>query len=214
MIKWIKRSIYFGLAGFLLVFGLIYFANNRVVNISKPYVFSDINKVPSKKVGLLLGTSKFTGRGSINQYYAYRLNATIKLYETGKIEFILVSGDNGTRFYNEPETIKKDLIKRGVPAEKIFLDYAGFRTYDSVVRANEIFGQKSFVVISQEFHNQRAIYLARSKGLDVYGYNAKSVGASYGFKTMQREKLAKVKAVLDVLLNKQPKFLGDKITIE
>lgn len=177
-------------------------------------MFERIENVPTSKVGLLLGTSKFVGSGNVNQYYSYRIRAALALYKAGKIEYVLVSGDNGTKAYNEPKTIKEDLIKAGIPAEKIFLDFAGFRTYDSVVRAHKVFGLKGFIVISQKFHNQRAVFIARKKGLEAYGYNAQSVGKRYGFKTMQREKLAKVKAVLDLISNKQPKFLGEKIVIQ
>jgi len=214
MKKWLWRIVKWGFIAGLLVLALIYFGNKAVISRAKPYLFQDLSKVPKQKVGLLLGTAKYVRTGNINQYYAYRINAAVALYKAGKIEFILVSGDNGTESYNEPKTIKKDLIERGIPEEKIILDYAGFRTYDSVVRAKEVFGQQGFIVISQAFHNQRAVYIARKKGIEAYGFNAKAVGSRYGFKTMQREKLAKVKAVLDVLVNKSPHFLGDKIEIE
>ena len=137
--------------------------------------YSDINTIPKNKVGLVLGTSKRISSGDSNPYYAYRINATIDLYKAGKIEFVLVSGDNGSRYYNEPTTFKKDLVKGGIPEDKIFLDYAGFRTLDSMVRAKAIFGLDSVTVISQEFHNERAIYLAKHKGLDAIGFNAQDI---------------------------------------
>lgn len=214
MRKWFLRMLKWGVTAGILIFAVIYFSNRTVIQEAQQYVYEDLKEVPKQKVGLLLGTSKYVRTGNINQYYAYRIQAAVELYKSGKITFILVSGDNGTTSYNEPKTIKKDLIAKGIIAEKIILDYAGFRTYDSVVRAEKVFGQKSFIVISQEFHNQRAVYIARKKGIKAYAFNAKSVGSRYGFKTMQREKLAKVKAVLDVMINKSPKFLGDKIVIE
>ena len=104
-------------------------------------LFSEVSDIPENKVGLLLGTSKYLQNGNINLYYQYRLEATVSLYQNGKIDYILISGDNGQKSYNEPETFKDDLIKSGIPADKIYLDYAGFRTLDSIVRAKEIFGQ-------------------------------------------------------------------------
>jgi len=214
MKKWLVRIVKWGLVALLFTYALIYFGNRAVILRSQKYLYGDLKEVPKQKVGLLLGTSKYVSNGNINQFYAYRIQAAVDLYRAGKVSFILVSGDNGTTSYNEPRTIKRDLIARGIPAEKIILDYAGFRTYDSVVRANKVFGQNGFIVISQEFHNQRVVYIARKRGIEAYGYNAKSVGSRYGFKTMQREKLAKVKAILDLMVNKSPKFLGDKIVIE
>jgi len=109
--------------------------------------------------------------------------------------------------------MKDELIKRGIPTDKIYLDYAGFRTFDSMYRMREIFGQVRFTVISQEFHNRRAVYIGKRLGLDVIGYNAKDVDAYNGFKTKLREKLARAKLFLDIMINKKPKFLGEKISI-
>ena len=110
--------------------------------------------------------------------------------------------------------MKEELLKNGIPENRIFLDYAGFRTYDSVIRMSKIFGQNSFTVISQEFHNRRAIYIARHFGLNVTGFNAKDVDIYNGFKTKLREKFARVKVFIDILTNKQPKFLGEQIEIK
>ncbi len=171
-------------------------------------------QIPKNRVGLVLGTSKRLTDGQPNPYYIYRINATIELFRAGKIDFILVSGDNGSRYYNEPNTFKKDLVKSGIPEEKIFLDYAGFRTLDSMVRAKSIFGLDSVTVISQEFHIERAIYLAEKKGLNAIGFNAKDVSGNQGLQVRLREYLARVKVFLDLLLNTQPKFYGEKIEIK
>lgn len=135
-------------------------------------VFDDVNSIPKNKVGLLLGTGKYAANGNINLFYKYRIDAAVKLYNAGKIEFILVSGDNSRKDYDEPSDFKNDLIARGIPEDKIVLDYAGFRTLDSVVRAKEIFGQTSITFISQKFHNQRAIYLAEHYDIKAVGFNA------------------------------------------
>ena len=173
-----------------------------------------MEEVPKNKVGLVLGTSNKLSNGRQNPYYSYRINATIALFKSGKIEFVLVSGDNATQYYNEPTTIKKDLIAGGIPQEKIFLDYAGFRTLDSMVRAKEVFGLERVTVISQKFHNQRAIYLAERKGLTAVGFNATDVTGNSGLKVHLREYLARVKVFIDLVFNTQPKFYGERIEIK
>ncbi|MCL8009169.1 vancomycin high temperature exclusion protein [Gelidibacter japonicus] len=188
--------------------------NYWVIYKAKEDVYSKINDLPKNKVGLLLGTSKYMAKGGINLYYAYRIDAAVALFKAGKIDYILVSGDNGSEYYDEPTTFKDDLIKRGIPEDRIVLDFAGFRTLDSVVRAKEVFGQDAFTIISQKFHNERAIYLAKNFKIDAIAFNAKDVGNLYGLRTRGREYLARVKASIDVLFNVQPKFLGEKIQIE
>ena len=176
--------------------------------------FNTLNDIPKNKVGLILGTSKRLTSGNPNPYYHNRISATVRLYEAGKIEYILVSGDNATLYYNEPYTIKKDLIKAGIPENKIFLDYAGFRTLDSMVRAKYVFGLDSVTVISQKFHNERAIFLAERKGLYAIGFNAKDITGSDGLKVRLREYGARVKVFIDLTFNTQPKFYGKKIEIK
>jgi len=176
--------------------------------------FFDSEKISKNRVGLVLGTSKKLIGGLPNPYYTFRITATVRLYNAKKIAFVLVSGDNGTRYYNEPNTIKKDLIEKGIPADRIFLDYAGFRTLDSMVRAKEVFGLDSVTVISQEFHNQRAIYLAEKKGLVAIGFNAKGISGKKGLKVQFREYFARVKVFVDLLFNTQPKFYGERIEIK
>ena len=141
------------------------------------------------------------------------LKAALQLFKSGKIKYLIISGDNGTEDYDEPTTFKKDLVAKGIPASRIFLDYAGFRTLDSVVRCKKIFGQEAITVISQQFHNERAIVLAKAHGMKAVGYNVKNVKGNMGFKVKFRESLARVKLMVDLLIGKQPKFLGDPIVI-
>ena len=176
--------------------------------------FQSTEEIPHNRVGLVLGTSKFMAYGDINLYYLYRIKAAEELFKAGKIDFILVSGDNGRIGYNEPLLFKKDLILLGIPEEKIVLDYAGFSTLDSVLRAQKIFGLNSFTVISQRFHNERAIFLAKQKGIAAIGFNAETVAGKYSVKTELREYLARTKACLDILFDSQPKYLGEKIAIQ
>ena len=202
--------------GWLVVIPLliILLCNFTISSAANGKTFSRVEEVAKNKVGLVLGTAKNLVGGRPNLYYSYRISATIALYKAGKIEFILVSGDNGTKYYNEPETIKKDLIAGGIPTEKIFLDFAGFRTLDSMVRAKEVFGLERVTVISQKFHNERAIYLAEKKGLTAIGFNANDVSGNSGLKVRLREYLARVKVFVDLIFNTQPKFFGEKIKIE
>ncbi len=180
----------------------------------KKQLTHNIQQISHHKVGLLLGTSKYVSKGHINLFYKYRIQAAVQLYKAGKIDYVLVSGDNRQKNYNEPETMKDDLISSGIPANKVFLDYAGFRTLDSVVRCKAIFGETDVVVISQKFHNERAIFIANRKGLNAVGFNAKDPPKKLTVKVMLREKLARVKMLLDLLTNKQPHFYGKKIEIK
>ena len=137
------------------------FINDSIIsNSTQLQTYSFIEDIPQKKVGLVLGTSKYISNGQDNLFYVYRLNAAKELFENQKVEFLILSGDNSTNQYNEPQTMKTDLVELGIPEDKIFLDYAGFRTLDSVIRAKEIFSEDDFTIISQEFHNQRALFIA------------------------------------------------------
>jgi SanA protein len=211
--KYRKRILRFCLAVFLLMLVVLLYGNYTVRAISKGKTFVSLKDIPKNKVGMVLGTSKLGRNGNINLYFEYRIQATVRLFKAGKIEYVLVSGDNGNENYDEPTDFKNELVARGIPADLIFLDYAGFRTLDSVVRAREIFGQEKYTVISQKFHNDRAIYLATKKGMEVVGYNAKDVVKYGGIRTKVREVLARAKAFLDILFGVQPKFMGEKVRI-
>ena len=211
IVKIIKWLFVFGLT---VSVTLIVFMNFRINQKTKNSIFESVELIPENTVGLLLGTSKLLKAGTPNQYFFNRINAAVELFEAGKIKTIVISGDNSKKHYNEPQDMKEELIKRGVPENKIYLDYAGFRTFDSMYRMRDIFGQKKFTIISQKFHNQRAIYIGNSLGINSIGYNAKDVDAYNGFKTKFREKFARVKVFIDLTFNKKPKFLGEKIIIE
>ncbi len=197
----------------LLFLIVIVTADKRVSNQTKEFIFDNVQQVPDNKAGLVLGTSKKLENGDDNLYFVYRIQAAKQLYDAGKVRVFVVSGDNSTKEANETEDMKKDLIASGIPSDNIYLDYAGFRTLDSVIRMKEIFGQEKFTIISQKFHNERAIFIAKHYGWDVVGFNAQDVTSYYGFRTMVREKLARVKVFIDFLTNKQPRYLGEKIKI-
>ncbi|MUH36855.1 vancomycin high temperature exclusion protein [Zobellia amurskyensis] len=210
------RKRHYKIGGLLVIalFIFILLCDFIISSSAEGKTFSNSNEIAKNRVGLVLGTSKKLIGGLPNPYYTYRIQATIELFKAKKIDFVLVSGDNGTRYYNEPNTFKKDLVANGIPSEKIFLDFAGFRTLDSMVRAKEVFGLDNVTVISQEFHNQRAIYLAEKKGLKAIGYNAKSITGQQGLKVRLREYLARVKVFIDLLFNTQPKFFGERVEIK
>lgn len=206
--KWIVAAV---IAAVMAVFIVILVCDGLVRTYAGDKIFDTVEAIPHCKVGLLLGTAPITPEGEHNYYFDYRIEAAARLFQAGKIDYILVSGDNHDRDYDEPTCMRDSLVAHGVPADRIVLDYAGFRTLDSIVRAKKIFGQDSLTIISQKFHNERAIYLAKSSGISAVGYNARDVArrAKY-IKIHGREYLARVKMFLDLLTDKQPRFLGKK----
>jgi SanA protein len=208
-----KRICRIGLLLLLLAFLVIFFCNKAVDNAAEGKLYTSVDAIPYNKVGLLLGTSKFLSGGYVNNYYKYRIDAAVRLYKAGKIRHIIISGDNSRKDYNEPALMRSDLIALGIDSSNIYLDYAGFRTFDSMVRLKEIFGQDSATIISQPFHNERAIYIASKEGISAIGFNAQDVAMQAGFKVQLREKFARTKVFLDYLFGNEPKFLGEKVII-
>ena len=210
------RKIKLFLSIFLIVIAgaalTVYICNKTIAGAAENKLYSDTRSIPFNRVGLLLGTSKFVN-GRNNPFYVYRIRAAADLLKANKIKYIIVSGDNSRKEYDEPTSMRSDLIKAGIDSSVIYLDYAGFRTFDSVVRLRDIFGQDSVTIISQQFHNERAIYIAGKEGLAAIGFNAADVTARQGTTTQLREKLARVKVFLDVWFGKKPKFLGSRIVI-
>lgn len=192
-----------------LVIGCNAIINHATVGLT----YSSLKQLPYNKVGVLLGTSRYTSTGGYNDYYRIRIQAAYQLYQAGKIDYILISGDNATTAYNEPNTIRNDLLELGIPAERLYRDYAGFRTLDSIIRAHDVFQLDKFTIISQAPHNQRALYIAKENQIDAIAFNASS-GALYNLNNQIRELLARVLAVIEVnILTTQPKFLGPPINI-
>ena len=178
--------------------------NQIVVNNAEGKVFSDIDSIKYNKVGLLLGTTPQARIGRItNAFFTYRIDAAEELYKAGKIEKILISGDeNSLDGINEPECMRDSLVARGVPERAIILDGKGYRTINSVINANKVYGLKSFTIISQKFHNERAIYQAEHLGLDVeniQAYNAKDPKSRRAYLTTIREYFARVKMFMDLI---------------
>ncbi|MDO5316681.1 MAG: ElyC/SanA/YdcF family protein [bacterium] len=212
--SFIRLVIRWGLICALVVLALVSVCNVIVIQSAKGRTYNNVEEIPYNKVGVVLGTVPKLSNGNDNYYYTCRMKATADLYYAGKISYIIASGDNHIKEYNEPECMRNSLVALGVPDTVIYLDYAGFRTFDSMVRAKKVFGQDSITVISQHWHNQRAIFVARQQDMNAIGFDAKDaiVRKAY-FKNHLREMLAKVKAVVDVCFGKQPHFLGEPIII-
>ncbi|EFO0996468.1 vancomycin high temperature exclusion protein [Escherichia albertii] len=187
---------------------MIFIADRTMVKASQQLTWSDVDAVPARNVGLLLGAKPG------NNYFTRRVNSAAALYHAGKVKWLLVSGDNGSKNYDEASGMQQALIAKGVPTKAIFCDYAGFSTLDSVVRANKVFGENHITIISQEFHNQRAIWLAKQYNIDAIGFNAPDLEKGRGKLVRLREKLARVSAVIDAkILHRQPKYLGPSVMI-
>ncbi|MCG7656920.1 SanA/YdcF family protein [Wielerella bovis] len=210
-----KGSLKMWYALFILLSGclIVYAIRCYTAYVTAPYLFDNPAQLPMQKTALLLGTNPKLKDGRNNLYFDYRIRAAADLYHANKIRYIIVSGDNRKNSYNEPDYMKAALIAQGIPAERIYPDYAGIRTLDSVLRAHAIFGQQRLIIISQKFHNERAVYLAQAHGIEAYGYNATDVDVYNGFKTQLREYGARVKMLLDVWTGKTARHGGDKIVI-
>lgn len=198
---------------------LMLICNHIVVNNAEGKVLSDIDSIKYNKVGLLLGTTPQARIGHItNYFFIYRIDAAEQLYKAGKIEKILISGDdNSLDGVNEPECMRDSLVARGIPANAIILDGKGYRTISSVINANKVYGLKSFTIISQKFHNERAIYQAEHLGLDIeniQAYNAKDPKSRRAYLTTIREYFARVKMFWDLLIDKRTKELGDNLATD
>jgi len=197
------------LIGALAAVGLIALVNNWVINNTYSYIHDDWSLLPDNDVGLVLGTSPLTRDGAPNPQFYGRIQAAAQLYQLGKIKHIIVSGANPDSTYNEPRAMRRELIKDGVPPAAIVMDFAGFRTFDSIARAQAVFGLERFTLITQRYHAYRAVFIAKKLHLKVVAYAAPSEEIGRFSRTMLREVFARFKAVLDIyVLDTEPKFLG------
>jgi SanA protein len=207
--RWLRRL---GLTILLLLLAfaaVVAYANVTAIWASRGRIFTEVEKVPKIKIGLVFGTtSRVAGRE--NLYFRYRIDAATQVWNAGKVEKLIVSGDR-SGYYNEPNKMRQALIERGIPANRIERDFKGWRTLDSVVNAKEIYGADAILCISQRFQNERAIYLAQAHGITAYGFDAQDVEIHDGLKTKLREVGARVKMWLDVnFLNTRTRAAGPK----
>lgn len=185
--------------------------DQRVHRGSAPYLHDASQSLPPRHVALVLGTSPTLRDGRVNPWFRHRIEAASALFLAGKAEHVLVSGDNGRREYNEPMAMRAALIAAGVDSTRITLDYAGFDTFDSVVRARKVFSARDLVIVSQRSHNERAVCIARHFGIDAVALNA---GTSYGGTLgMLREKAARLKMMWEFLTGAEPHFLGEPVKL-
>jgi SanA protein len=208
----VRRGFLWSLGGAALVCLLSVGAGELAVrSAASGRCYGSVAEIPERAVGVVLGTSKYARRGRVNRYYSARIEAGAALWKAGKVKKLLVSGDNRRADYNEPKIMRADLIAAGVPKENIVCDFAGLRTLDSMARARAVFGQEKITVVSQRFHNERAIFLAGGWNLDAIGFDAQSPALSNRLKL--RESLARVQALWDRAVHTPPKYLGEKITL-
>ena len=198
----------------LLITAFTIYANIGVEKAANERIYTSVDNIPYNKVALLLGTNPLNRWGSANSYFTTRVATASELFHAGKVDYIIASGDNHIKEYDEPTAMRDSLVAHGVPEDRIILDFAGFRTLDSVVRAKEVFGCDSLTIISQADHNARALYLAEANGIEAVAVAAPlRAELSVRIRLAIREWLARDKMMLDLWLGKQPRFLGEKIDI-
>jgi len=209
--SFLKRLTRGGLVIVFVVLLVLVGTNLWVVTSTSNQVLTDFNLLPDKGVALVLGTSHRMVDGSPNPFFHNRMATAAELYKEGKIARFIVSGDNRTKYYNEPAEMQKALIKLGVPTEAITLDYAGLRTLDSIVRCKEIFGQSKIIIITQPFHSYRALFISHFYNMNAVALVAREPAQEAAPRVYLREYLARSKAILDLyVLGTTPRHLGEK----
>lgn len=193
----------------LAAIGMMLWADRACHNAVGGRLYRSVQAAPTNEVGLVLGTGKTTRRGNPNLHFTQRINAAVELYRSGKVQHLLVSGDNHIASYDEPTDMMNALAAAGIPTNAITRDYAGFRTLDSIVRANAVFGLKKFTIVTEEFHCPRALWIAQQHGLDAVAFAAPDLSARWSLRVKARESLARVLCGLDLyVLNRRPHFPG------
>jgi len=196
----LRLMLWFILILALVVLSVIIGCQIAVLNAAKGRLYADVNEIPHREVGLLLGTNPKGRTGRPNQFFLRRIDATVALYEAGKIDRIIISGAKRDDDYDEPEAMRAELVRRGIPNNILILDGEGFRTINSVVRAKEVFKVDTLTIISQQFHNERTLFLAKHLGSDAIAYNAANTQSRrWKYIMIFRECFARVKAVFEVI---------------
>ncbi|MXN87905.1 protein SanA [Pasteurella canis] len=202
-LKRLFRYLLIGVSSFIVLLILIDQAISFYV---RQHIYTDVNELPYRPYGVVLGTSKYFDKNTLNLFYHNRLLAAYEVFATRKIDYLLLSGDNRTSQYNEPRSMFKDLRKMGIPQEFMYMDFAGFRTLDSVIRAEQVFKAHSFTIITQKFHCERALFIAKYYDIDAICFVAEYPHGHYFVRF--REFFARILAILDLLMEKEPHFLG------
>lgn len=199
----------------LLVLAALVGANWFFLAVTEPVIHSELEQVESRSVAVVFGTARYLRGGGLNPHYTGRIDAAVALYRSGKVSHLLVSGDNAHHSYNEPRRMYQDLVRAGVPADALTLDFAGFSTFDTLVRAKEVFGVDEAILVTQHWHLPRALYIAHVLGLKSSGYTAADPGLRSSLKVRSREALARLATLGDLYLWKRtPRFLGEQEPIK
>ncbi len=215
ILRILKWSFFTLTALFLSAVLSVAFINGWVLWRGERYIVKPHATLPPGSVGVVLGTSPRTGRGqALNPFFEGRMNTAAALYHSGALYHLVVSGDNRRADYNEPFAMRDALLQRGVPPTALTLDYAGFRTLDSVARARRVFEIEHPVIITDDFHIARALFLAEAEGIEALGIPSVPLPWRRSYKTRIREWGSRVLAWMDVyLLKTQPHFLGKAIQL-
>lgn len=196
----------------LMAGALAWYAERRLDRAAEAKSFTDVGKVPAVDVALVLGTAPIGPEGGPNRYFVYRLDAAAALYKAGKVKYFIVSGTREGP-YDEPTAMRAGLIERGVPAEAIYRDFGGNRTFDSIVRARRVYGQTRLVIVSQRFHLSRALFLAAHEGIEAWGFEARDVDQPYSIFTELRRYPSAMRAYWDVWNGMKAQEVGKPISI-
>ncbi|WP_075181238.1 outer membrane permeability protein SanA [Pantoea sp. 1.19] len=208
----LKRLIY-GVLFLILLAGVTALGLDRWMSWkTAPYIYDDLSSLPHRQVGVVLGTAKYYRNGELNQYYLFRMQGALNAYNSGKVNYLLLSGDNAQQSYNEPRTMRRDLIAAGVNPADIVLDFAGFRTLDSIVRTRKVFDTNDFIIITQRFHCERALFIAQHMGIEA---QCLAVPTPKNMLTVRvREFAARLGALADLyIMKREPRFLGPQVPI-
>lgn len=198
---------------FFLILALFVFTNERIISTTKDQIYANIDDLPESQAVLILG-AKVYSNGNLSPYLRDRADTAIAVYSAGKAHKILISGDHGQDEYDEVNAIKDYVLLQGVPDEDIFLDHAGFDTYDSLVRARFVFNVTSLIVSTQDFHVARAVYIGNAQGIEIAGMSADIQKYENISRNYYREYLARTKSFFDVLISAEPRFLGEAHSID
>ncbi|WP_386686265.1 vancomycin high temperature exclusion protein [Lonepinella sp. MS14437] len=203
----IRRLIYTFASLIVLVILMLISIDQFVSYKVRDDIYHNIEQTPYRPYAVVLGTAKYVTKNTPNQFYNYRLESTKALFDAEKIDYILLSGDNRTLQYNEPRTMQRDLIKMGIEPQYLFPDYAGFRTLDSIIRAKEVFKAEPMIIISQRFHCERALFIAKYHHIDAICFVADN--PNIYTETRLREIFARFLMVWELITEKKPHFLGE-----
>lgn len=201
-----------GVAALLVLILSLFILDTLTSYLVRDRVYTEIDQLPKREYAVVLGTAKYYPSRGPNLYYKYRLEAAKQLYEHSKADYLLMSGDNKTPYYNEPKVMTNDLSRMGVSVNHILQDYAGYNTLDSVVRAHKVFGLEKFTIVSQRFHCERALFIAKIRQIDAICFAAKYPEQHY--KVRIREVFARAGMLIQLLLGVEPTTLAESKIVE